>query len=340
MSKTMQQAVDHMMGFFQSNALNTALSLKLFDPLSMKPTSVVSLAETLSLPVDPLERLLTALAAMGYLEKHAEGFVLPDAHRPFLVSGESQWLGWLARHIDTFLSPLWSNLHTAVREGQHQRRAVFGDDRSWFDILYQNPGDVADFQEFLGKFAQPFIDGFVKDYDFGRHQRFLDIGSGIGTLPIAVAQKYPQLDIAICDLPQASAFLRDKLGEQGYGERIHVVEGDVIQGQLPDEQYDLIHLGWMLHDYDPDTQLTILRNIYESMPVGGQFIASETPLNADKSGPEFTALLSLNMLVSTDGGIESSVDEYMQRFTEAGFVDVGILEIPGPRTLITGKKTR
>ncbi len=340
MSKTMQQAVDHMMGFFQSNALNTALSLKLFDPLGVEPTPLNKLAEKLSLPVEPLDRLLIALTAMGYLEKCEEGVVLPEAHRPYLVSDQPLWLGWLARHINTFLSPLWSNLDAAVQEGQHQRRAVFGDDRSWFDILYQNPEDVADFQEFLGKFAQPFIEGFVKDYDFSRHRRFLDIGSGIGTLPIAVAQQYPLLDIAICELPQASAFLRDKLGDQGYGERILVVEGNVIQGELPNEQYDLIHLGWMLHDYDPGTQLSILRNIYESMPVGGQFIASETPLNANKSGPEFTALLSLNMLVSTDGGIESSVDEYMQRFIEVGFEDVGVLEISGPRTLITGKKTR
>ncbi|MEI8630987.1 methyltransferase [Vibrio sp. PP-XX7] len=73
-------------------------------------------------------------------------------------------------------------------------------------------------------------------------------------------------------------FLRNKLDEQGYGEKIQVVAGDVIKGDLPSEQYDLIHLGWMLHDYDPDTQLAILRNIYESMPVRGQFIASETPL--------------------------------------------------------------
>ncbi|MEI8630988.1 hypothetical protein P4S72_00510 [Vibrio sp. PP-XX7] len=61
-------------------------------------------------------------------------------------------------------------------------------------------------------------------------------------------------------------------------------------------------------------------------------------MNADKSGPEFTALLSLNMLVSTDGGVESSVDEYIQRFTAVGFEEVGIVDVPGPRMLIIGKK--
>lgn len=339
MSKTMQQAVDHMMGFFQSKTLNTALSLKLFDFLDTNPTSLTTLAYKLNLQPDILERLLIALTAMGYLETNEQGYILPEEYRSFLVSEQPLWLGWLARHVNTFLYPLWGNLEEAIRDGKNQRMTVFGDDRCWFDILYKNLDDVADFQEFLGKFAQPFIEGFIAGYDFGCHRSFLDIGSGIGSLPIAVAERYPQLEIAICELPQASAFLRDKLGEQGIGERIQVVEGDVIKGYLPDKQYDLIHLGWMLHDFDPETQLTILRNIYNSMPAGGRFIASETPLNADKTGPEFTALLSLNMLVSTDGGIESNINEYMQRFREAGFENVDILEISGPRILISGNKS-
>lgn len=338
MTKTMQETVDAMMGFFQSKALTTALSFKLFDHLGNVPVALDTLSQELELPSEALERLLIALAAMGYLTKHPKGYVLPTEHREFLVSDQPLWLGWLARHIDTFLSPLWEKLGDAIQDNCHQREAVFGDNRSWFDILYQNPDDVTDFQEFLGKFAQPFIDGFVKDYDFQQHRRFLDIGSGIGSLPIAVADAYPSLDIAICELPQASSFLRDCLGEQGYSDRINVAEGDVIKGELPEGDYDLIHLGWMLHDYGPETQLTILKNIYQAMPAGGLFMASETPLNADKSGPEFTSLLSLNMLVSTDGGIESSTHEYIHRFEKAGFEQVRVLDIPGPRTLIVGAK--
>ncbi|QPT12949.1 methyltransferase domain-containing protein [Serratia rubidaea] len=338
MSLTKQDAVNQMMGFFQAKVLTAALALNLFDYLRDEDLDAAQLAERLECPSRSTEQLLIALQAMGYLEKRGGRYHLPPEHREFLVSDEPQWLGWLGRHIDTFLYPLWGDLKHAVQTDTHQRRAVFGDDRSWFDILYQNPNDVADFQEFLGKFAMPFIEGFVRDYDFAQHRAFLDIGSGIGSLPMAVADAYPQVRLAICELPQASAFLRDRLALQGYGERIDVVEGDVIAGDLPLEDYDLIHLGWMLHDYAPETQLAILRHIYQAMPVGGRFIASETPLNADKSGPEFTALLSLNMLVSTDGGIESSPQEYLERFHRAGFSNARIVTISGPRTLIVGEK--
>ncbi|SFC05553.1 methyltransferase [Pseudoalteromonas denitrificans] len=338
MSKTMEQTVDHMMGFFKTKTITAALDLKIFDYFNDQAQTVESLATKSLLPPAALERLLIALVAMEYLKKDGENYILPQEHKDFLVSDKPQWLGWLGRHIDTFLYPLWSNLSSGIQQDSHQRVAAFGDNRSWFDMLYHNLDDVADFQEFLGKFAQPFIDGFTSEYDFSKHKRFLDIGSGIGTLPIAVADKFTDIELAICELPQAKSFLLDKLGEQGYGNRIDVIEGNVITGELPDIEYDLVHLGWMLHDYSHETQMVILNNIFQAMPVGGRFIASETPLNDDNTGPEFTSLLSLNMLVSTDGGIESDIKTYIKRFEDAGFSNVRILDIPGPRTLFVGEK--
>ncbi|QMV14428.1 methyltransferase [Vibrio spartinae] len=338
MTLTKQDAVNQMMGFFQAKTLTAALDLKLFDHLHNEDLSAQAIADQLNSPLRSVEQMLIALRAMGYLEKQGENYHLPQEHASFLVSSEPMWLGWLGRHIDTFLYPLWGELKTAVASDTNQRQAVFGDNRSWFDILYQNPDDVTDFQEFLGKFAAPFIEGFIQDYDFTQHDSFLDIGSGIGTLPIAVAGTNSDIHLTICELPQACAFLRDRLAVQGYGDRINVIEGDVISGNLSLQDHDLIHLGWMLHDYAPEIQITILKNIYEAMPAGGRFMASETPLNDEKSGPEFTALLSLNMLVSTDGGIESSTEEYLARFRAVGFENVRIIELSGPRTLICGDK--
>lgn len=334
-----EQTTDLMMSFFRSKAITAALDIKLFDYLDTESKTLEDIAKSSAIPLITLKRLAIALTAMGYIDKTPDGYCLHESQKGFLVSDQSEWLGWLGRHIDNFLYPLWSNLGDAVREDKDQRFEVFGDTRSWFDILYENPSDVTDFQEFLGQLAQPFIDGFVADYDFGQHRHFLDIGSGIGSLPMAVVDKFPDLTVSICELPQAHEFLNDKLAELNYADRISVVDGNVISGDLPEEEYDLVHLGWMLHDYDADTQMTILKNIYQAMPVGGRFIASETPLNNDNSGPEFISLLSLNMLVSTDGGIESTVDEYINRFEDVGFCNVKVLEIPGPRTLFLGEKS-
>ncbi len=333
-----EQILDWMMGFFKAKAVTSALELGVFDALAEGPATARQVCARHDIPEHSGKRLLIALTALGLLLKDGEHYRLGEAASRYLVSSSPEWLGWLARHIDTFLYPLWSNTAAAIREGKDQRLAVFGDARSWFDILYQNPNDVVDFQEFLGIFAKPFIDGILQAFDFSRYRRFLDIGSGIGTLPLAVADRYPELKIGICELPQAAGFVREKIMSSNHAARIRVLEGDVIGGDIPGQEYDLIHLGWTLHDYAPRTQAKILGHIYDALPPGGAFIASETPLSDDESGPLFTSLLSINMLVSTDGGVEATNRQYLDRFRAAGFTNVQLLDIPGPRTLFCGEK--
>lgn len=340
MEPSKERLVDMMMGFFQTKTLTAALELRVFDALAEGPATAEAVCRSSGIPESSGRRLLIALTAMGLIERHGDEFRLTAGAQTYLVSSSPQWLGWLARHIDVFLYPLWGKAAEGIREDRDQRVAVFDDKRTWFDILYANPKDVSDFQQFLGLFAKPFIDGMIEAFDFSRHRSFLDIGSGIGSLPVAVAGKYPKLDIGILELPQAAEFVRGKLKEQGQGARIRVIEGDVIAGTVPKGEYDLVHLGWMLHDYAPDLQDRILAHIFDALPPGGTFIASETPLADDEKGPLFTALLSINMLVSTDGGIESTGRQYIERFERAGFVNVRQQAIPGPRTLFVGEKPR
>jgi SAM-dependent methyltransferase len=333
----MDQITGIMTGFFQSKAVTAALDLRVFDAIE-PPASAEEVCRRAGIPAESGKRLLIALNAMNLIDRKDDEYHLTGVARHCLVSTSPQWLGWLARHCDSFLYPLWGRCADAVRQNKDQREAAFGDHRSWFDILYQNPKDVADFQEFLSILALPFIDGMTHSFDFTPYRRFLDIGSGAGALPMAVARKYRDLDISICELPQAASFARDKLKAAGFGDRITVLEGDVIKGVIPRKDYDLVHLGWMLHDYAIETQETILRNIFDSLPPGATFVASETPLNDDESGPMFTSLLSINMLVSTDGGVESTTEQYLERFRNAGFVKVRAQEIPGPRKLLLGEK--
>jgi 4-hydroxy-2,2'-bipyrrole-5-carbaldehyde O-methyltransferase len=333
-----EQLVGLMMGFFQTKAITAALDLKVFDALADGPASAETVCRHAGIPETSGKRLLIALAALGLLTKNGGDYQLTDASRKYMLRSSPEWLGWLARHIDVFLYPLWSRTSEAVREDADQRKAVFDDQRTWFDILYQNPQDVVDFQEFLGIFAKPFIEGMIQEFRFSNYRRFLDIGSGIGTLPLAVAKHYPDLEIGLLELPQAAEFVRGRLRDSEHGRRIHVAEGDVIAGSIPKGEYDLVHLGWMLHDYAPDIQDRILRHIHDALPPGGTFMASETPLADDEAGPLFTALLSINMLVSTDGGIESTGEQYLERFRRAGFVNVRKQAIPGPRTLFIGEK--
>lgn len=115
------------------------------------------------------------------------------------------------------------------------------------------------------------------------------------------------------------------------------VECDFLNDPLP-EGYDLIYLGWVLHDWSVATQLDLLRKCFEALPAGGALLATETLMDDSGDGPLLAALLSLDMLVSTDGGGESTGAEMLERFRAVGFVNVRIQPLPGMRDLIIGEK--
>jgi DNA-binding IclR family transcriptional regulator len=63
---------DCALGFMDAQALLTADELGVFDALATGPRTVPELAAELGLPEDPALRLLTALCALGILERHSD----------------------------------------------------------------------------------------------------------------------------------------------------------------------------------------------------------------------------------------------------------------------------
>lgn len=326
-----------LLSFFNAQALMGAYQLEVFEAIGEGATAA-EIAARCEMPESSANQLLIALRAMGFLDREGDRYSLAAGMEPYLLKDGAAYLGTLSRHAAKFLYPLWGRCAEGLRENANQRAAVFGDDRKWFDILYSDPADVADFHAFLSILADPFVESFVAGYDFSAHKAFLDLGSGRAALPRAVLKAHPHLTAAVCDLPEAAEHMRRELAGIEGGNRIAIFEGDVIEGTLPQIDADLVHMGWMLHDYGIETQKRILANVFAALPSGATFIASETPLADDESGPAFVALLSINMLVSSDGGIESTTAQYLDRFREAGFVNVRAQALPGPRALLIGQK--
>ncbi|RLQ85189.1 methyltransferase [Notoacmeibacter ruber] len=338
MENNLARVGETILSFFNAQALIAAFELGIFDAIGDGGASEAEIYERCGLAEKSGRQMLIALSALGFVIRDGERYRLAPGMEACLRRDGSQYLGTLARHANKFLYPLWSRCADAVRQDSNQRAAVFNDSRDWFEILYSDPEDVADFHAFLSVLADPFVENFVKGYDFSRHKGFLDIGSGRAALPAKVIAAHPHLTAAVCDLLEAARHMRQELSAAGQLDRIAVYEGDVIAGDLPEIHEDLVHMGWMLHDYGVETQKRILSNIFAALPSGATFIASETPLLDDQAGPAFVALLSLNMLVSSDGGIESTCAEYLERFRQAGFANVRAMPLEGPRTLLIGEK--
>jgi demethylspheroidene O-methyltransferase len=118
--------------------------------------------------------------------------------------------------------------------------------------------------------SQPMIvDQVIDAYRFDEHRRVLDVGGGNGTFLQAIGQRYPQLSLAVFDLP---AVVEEQSAENH--NNLQYIAGDFIVDDLP-AGYDLITLVRILHDHNDDAVMALLNNVFDAAAPGTRLMIAE-----------------------------------------------------------------
>ena len=139
------------------------------------------------------------------------------------------------------------------------------------------------------------------------------------------------------DLPHVAAIAAGKITEAGLTDRIETAGGNFFK-QLPGD-HDVHLLSMILHDWDEAKNRALLRRSFEALPSGGAVVISELLVNDEKTGPAPAALMSLNMLIETEGRNYTPA-EYSAWLEEAGFrhVETVWFDAPAASGAVIGRK--
>jgi acetylserotonin N-methyltransferase len=151
-------------------------------------------------------------------------------------------------------------------------------------------------------------------FDLSGFRRLVDLGGATGHLAVAAKQRYPELSVAVYDLPEVIPIAREYTGDD-----VELIAGDFFADALPDA--DLFAVGRILHDWSDERIYALLAKIYARLPSGGGLLVAERLLTDDKTGPVPALMQSLNMLVCTDGR-ERTIAEYKELLRRVGFCRV------------------
>lgn len=168
------------------------------------------------------------------------------------------------------------------------------------------------------------------------------MGGASGAHCLEAVRRYPHLQAVVYDLvydlPGALAVAREKIAEAGYTERIRTHAGDFLTEELPPGA-DVMLLSMILHDWTPEKNRAILHKCFRSLPPGGAVIVSELMMDDDETGPLPAALMSLNMLIETEGR-NYTWAEYTAWLEDVGFRQMRRIPIasPGANGLLVGHK--
>jgi acetylserotonin N-methyltransferase len=311
--------LDLIEAFRRSKAMFTAVRLGIFNVLARKPQSAAQLAADLKVDAAALTRLLDGCIALGLLQRGDGVYSNAPVAALYLADNSPDTLANYILYSDQSLYHLWAHLDDAIREGTNRWTQAFGSRDALFDHYFRDDAATAAFlggMHGFGQIASPLI---VRAFDLGRFQRLVDLGGATGHLAIAACEAYPNLQATVLDLPRVERFAREHIAQSHVADRIQTVAGDFFTGDLVEG--DLYYLGRILHDWSEERIVKLLAKIFYALPSGGALLIGETVVNDDRSGPVYTLMQDLNMLVCTDGK-ERTLAEYRALLEDAGFASV------------------
>ena len=170
-----------------------------------------------------------------------------------------------------------------------------------------------------------------KDY-----QTFIDIGSAQGGLVVQVGKAHPHLTGGGFDLPPTGPIFEEYVEAFGLNDRFKFMPGDFFNDPLP--QADVLAMGHILHDWDLDQKMTLLRKAFDALPPGGTLIVFEALIDDDRRKNVFGLLMSLNMLIELPGGFDYTGADCSGWMREAGFRETRVEHLVGPDSMVIGIK--
>src|SRR5947207_1750779 len=152
---------------------------------------------------------------------------------------------------------------------------------------------ISDFFDAL--VAMQFLDRAGDGASAKKFKTLCDVGGATGLLCIEVARAHPHVQCVSFDLPPVEPIARKHIAAAGLSDRVCTASGDFFKDPLP--KADMITMGMILHDWNLEKKLHLIRAAYDALPAGGALVAIEALIDDARRENVFGLLMSLNMLI-------------------------------------------
>jgi hypothetical protein len=317
--------------FCDAKAVLTAVELGLFTTLHNSPLTEEEIRTILELHGRGLSDWLNLLVALGLLDNPDGRYTnAPGADR-YLVQGGQTYIGGFLLRSSRNLYPAWGRLDVALRTGQQQS----GSD---FDAVTKNPQILAQFIHSMDAFTHVLGPQLIEAYDgWGDYTSVLDVGGCRGNLCSQVVKAQPHLSGHVFDLPEMAPFFEEKVAEYGLTGKVTFHGGSFFDESAVLPSTDIAILGHVLHDWDAAQRGFLVQKTFDTLNPGGVLLVYDRML---QPGPAYVEnlVISLDMLLVTDGGSEYTVAELVGHAKAAGSSSITITPLGEYDTLVVCQK--
>jgi hypothetical protein len=327
-----QQLMQLSTGYIMSTALHAAVRLKVADLIGDGLTPVQALARETRANEDALYRVMRLLASVGVFEERAPREFANTTASSMLrsdVPGSMHPMAlWMAdpTHLRVYADAIHS-----VMTGQPAVEKTFG--VPVFEYFPRNPEVSEIFNDAMTAFSAMVIPAVLETYEFSGIGTLVDVAGGHGAVLTAILQKYPAMQGVLFDLEHVIAGAGPRIAQLGLADRCRTVTGNFFEA-VP-EGGDAYVMKHIIHDWDDERALLILRNIRKAMNRGGRVILIESVVLPGNQ-PDFAKIIDLEMLLMP-GGRERTEAEFRALFAAAGLEMTRIVPNRSPLSLVEAR---
>ncbi|GAA3582915.1 methyltransferase [Amycolatopsis ultiminotia] len=295
--------------FCDAKALLTAVELDLFGLLHEGPADEETIRTKLDLHGRGLRDFLTLLVQLGLLSEQDGRYANAEGADKYLVRSVPTFIGGFLLRSNRNLYPAWGRLSEALRTGQQQSG-------SEFLTMVQSPQVLRQFVGMMDALTQQLAPKLAEAIDWSRYASVLDVGGCRGNLVGQLVKAHPQLHGKVLDLPAMQQVFTEHMESMGLGAAVSFHPGSFFEVPLPEA--DVVILGHVLHDWDESQREFLVRKAYDAVRPGGVLLVYDRML---AEGPALieNLVISLDMLLVTDGGSEYPAEEIHRHAAAAGF---------------------
>ena len=303
-------------GFWASQALMTAVELRLFTVLFGGPKTAAEVAAELGTDPAALEALMDANCALGFLHRTGDRYRNDEVSNAYLVEGSPGSYVELVRFMRDPLFNIWQSLRDTVMMGKAP--TAVGDVEVSLARAFHN-----------GVYATMTRVAEILDIEFSAYNKILDLGSHTGAGALCLARRYPQFQATILDRPTFQPVAEEYIRGMKLEERVRFLPGNPEEGQ-PGGDYDLVLLAHNLSRQSRASIPGFLQNVKQSLRSGGTLLVTEFLLEESKAEPREAALYRLNVLASYGAGSAGALTrtELYRLLQDAGLANVDMVGLP------------
>ncbi len=313
-------------GSIAAQLVYAAAELGIADRLADGPRTGAELAARLGVEAPPLRRLLRALAGLGVLDDTGDdGFALTadgallradaaGSHRSLvrMLCGPEMWRA---------LGALVPSLATGERAWE------LANGLPVFVYYDDHPDAGATFNAAMAEHTRDAAPGIAAAGGFTRFRTVVDVGGGDGMLLAQILRDHPRLEGVVLDVPEVVAGAHDTLAAEKVADRCRVVPGDFF-ASVP-AGADAYVLKQVLHDWEDEPAVAILRRCREAMEPGGRVLIAERLLPQRVGRAERLTLFVDVLMLAVTGGRERTEAEF-RALLEAADLELAAVSPPLP----------